>query len=73
MRSIQGVALGTYFAAGADAARSTLNVTAMRGLVYAVKDNREPPNPKQPVHHPLHPLAKPIRVDRSRTGSLAPR
>jgi len=47
MRTIRGLALGTYYAAGASAARETPNASAMRGLVYAVKDNREPPNPKQ--------------------------
>jgi hypothetical protein len=35
----------------------------MRGLVYAVKDNREPPNPKQLVNHPRHPAGRPIAVD----------
>lgn len=43
MRTIKGAALGTYYAAGADAARSTPNASAMRGLVYAVKDNATRP------------------------------
>jgi predicted amidophosphoribosyltransferase len=64
MQVIKGVALGTYFAKGAEAARDTPNSNAMRGLVYAVKDNREPPNPAQAVQHPLHPLARAIRVNR---------
>ncbi len=46
MRTIRGLALGTYYAAGANAARQTPNASQMRGLVYAVKDNRDPPNPK---------------------------
>lgn len=65
MRSICGLALGTYYAAGANAARETPNASAMRGLVYAVKDNREPPNPKQWIQHPLHPVKRPVQVDRS--------
>jgi hypothetical protein len=65
MRTIRGVALGTYFAAGANAARSTPNASQMRGLVYAVKDNREPPNPQQLVNHPLHPSGRPVPVDRT--------
>lgn len=65
MRSIHGVALGTYYAAGADAARATPNASAMRGLVYAVKDNRDPPNPRQLVAHPSHPSRRPVAVDRS--------
>lgn len=64
MRLIRGVALGTYYAAQADAARSTPNATAMRGLVYAVKDNREPPNKRQPIAHPLHPSPRLVWVDR---------
>jgi hypothetical protein len=59
------VALGTYYAAGAAAARTTPNASAMRGLVYAVKDNREPPNPKQLVAHPSHPASRSVAVDRS--------
>jgi hypothetical protein len=35
----------------------------MRGLVYAVKDNRDPPNAKQFVAHPLHPSPRPVAVD----------
>lgn len=65
MRSIRGLALGTYYAAGANAAKSTPNASQMRGLVYAVKDNREPPNAKQLVNHPLHPAARAIPVDRT--------
>jgi len=65
MRTIRGLALGTYYAKGAEAARETPNASAMRGLVYAVKDNREPPNPKQWITHPLHPAGRPIQVDRT--------
>lgn len=65
MRSIRGFALGTYYAAGADAARKTPNAAHMRGLVYAVKDNRDPPNPKQLIHHPLHPADRAVLVDRT--------
>ena len=65
MRSIRGVALGTYYAAGANAAKATPNASAMRGLVYAVKDNRDPPNPKQFVAHPLHPSPRPVAIDRT--------
>lgn len=65
MRSIRGVALGTYYAAGASAAKLTPNASPMRGLVYAVKDNREPPNPKQFVAHPSHPSRRPVAVDRT--------
>lgn len=57
--------MGTYYAAGADAAKATPNAKAMRGLVYAVKDNREPPIPKQLVEHPSHPSRRPVFVDRS--------
>jgi hypothetical protein len=64
VRVLRGVALGTYYAHGADAARKTPRSSAMRGLVYAVKDNREPPNPPQPVEHPFHPAPNPVRVDR---------
>lgn len=63
MRTIKGAALGTYYAAGADAARSTPNASAMRGLVYAVKDNRDPPNKPQPITHPRHPARGPVMVD----------
>lgn len=65
MRTIGGVALGTYYAAGAQAAKATPNASAMRGLVYAVKDNRDPPNPKQFVAHPSHPSPRPVAVDRT--------
>jgi hypothetical protein len=65
MRSIRGVALGTYYAAGANAAKATPNASFMRGLVYAVKDNRDPPNPKQFVAHPLHPSPRAVAVDRT--------
>lgn len=65
MRTIRGLALGTYYAAGANAARGTPNASHMRGLVYSVKDNREPPNPKQWVQHSLHPLRRPVQVDRT--------
>jgi hypothetical protein len=36
----------------------------MRGLVYAVKNNREPPNRPQPIAHPYHPSRDDVRVDR---------
>ena len=49
MRRIRGVALGTYYAAGANAAKETPNASSMRGVVYAIKDNRDPPNPKQMI------------------------
>jgi hypothetical protein len=65
MRKIRGLALGTYYAKGAEAARATPNASDMRGLVYAVKDNREPPNPKQAIRHGLHPLDRPVQVDRT--------
>jgi len=65
MRTIHGAALGTYYAAGANAARETPNATHMRGLVYAVKDNRDPPNPKQWIQHPLHPVKRAVQVDRT--------
>jgi predicted amidophosphoribosyltransferase len=65
MREIRGLALGTYYAAGANAAKETPNASAMRGLVYAVKDNRDPPNPKQLINHPLHPAGRAITVDRT--------
>ncbi|MBA3461478.1 MAG: hypothetical protein H0T46_16070 [Deltaproteobacteria bacterium] len=65
MRTIRGLALGTYYAAGASAARQTLNTSQMRGLVYAVKDNRDPPNPKQWVKHSLHPVGRAVEVDRT--------
>ncbi len=29
------------------------------------KDNRVPPNPKQPIQHRLHPLGRPVQVDRT--------
>ncbi len=67
MTTIRGVALGTYYAAGAHAAKATPNASAMRGLVYAVKDNRDPPNPKQLVAHPSHPSPHPVAVDRPRS------
>jgi predicted amidophosphoribosyltransferase len=65
MRTIRGLALGTYYAAGANAARETPNSSQMRGLVYAVKDNRDPPNPMQSVQHPLHPADRAVQVDRT--------
>jgi hypothetical protein len=65
MRSIRGVALGTYYAAGAAAASATPNASQMRGLVYAVKDNRDPPNARQLIAHPLHPSPRPVWVDRT--------
>ncbi len=65
MRTIRGVALGTYYAAKAEAARSTPNVSSMRALVYAVKDNREPPNARQRVEHPGHPPRHAVEVDRT--------
>ncbi len=65
MRTIRGLALGTYFAAGAPAAKESPNATPMRGLVYAVKNNRVRPNPPQPVAHSRHPAApRSIMVDR---------
>jgi hypothetical protein len=64
MRTIRGLALGTYYAAGANAAKVTPNAAAMRGLVYAVKDNREPPIRRQLVGHPEHPSPRPVAVDR---------
>lgn len=78
MRKIRGLALGTYYAKGAAAARKTPNASDMRGLVYAVKDNRETPNPKQSIRHGLHPLDRPVKVDRTNaieyvTGMLANR
>ncbi len=65
MRKIRGLELGTYYAKGAEAARATPNASQMRGLVYAVKDNREPPNSKQSIQHRLHPLDRPVQVDRT--------
>lgn len=65
MRKIRGLALGTYYAKGAEAAQATPNASQMRGLIYAVKDNREPPNPKQSIEHGLHPLDRPVQVDRT--------
>lgn len=65
MRTIRGLALGTYYAAGADAARVTPNASSMRGLVYAVKDNRSPPNKPQAIAHPLHPSPHAVMVDRT--------
>lgn len=64
MRTIRGVALGTYYAVGADAASATPNAAAMRGLIYAVKDNRTPPNRPQLIAHPRHPAGAPVLVDR---------
>jgi hypothetical protein len=64
MRVVRGVALGTYYAKGAAAARETPNAAAMRGLVYAIKDNRDPPNPPQWIHHPAHPARQAVAVDR---------
>jgi predicted amidophosphoribosyltransferase len=65
MRTIRGLALGTYYAAGAEAAKSTPNSSSMRGLVYAIKDNRNPPNAKQLINHALHPAGRAIQVDRT--------
>jgi len=65
MRTIRGAALGTYYAAGADTAKATPNASAMRALVYAVKDNRDPPNAKQRVAHPSHPARHAVEVDRT--------
>lgn len=56
--------MGTYYAAGANAAGATPHSSQMRGLVYAVKDNRTPPNKPQPIDHALHPSAHPVMVDR---------
>ena len=33
-------------------------------LVYAVKDNRTPPNKPQPIDHALHPSKHPVMVER---------
>ena len=65
MRTIRGLALGPYYAAGANAASSTPNASAMRGLVCAVKGNREPPNKLQTIAHPLHPSGHAVMVERS--------
>jgi hypothetical protein len=71
MRTIRGLALGTYYATGANAARETPNASQMRGLVYAVKDNRERPNAKQPVQHPRAtlPVAQSRSIDRTRSST----
>ena len=65
MRAIKGLALGTYYAKGASAAAQTPNSSAMRGLLYAVKDNRPKPNPPQSIAHHLHPAAGPVKIDRT--------
>lgn len=66
MRAVKGVSLGTYYAKGAAAATATPNASAMRGLIYAVKDNRDPPNPVQPIAHPRHPAyPRSVMIDRS--------
>lgn len=64
-RTIKGVVLGTYYAAGANAARETPNSSPMRGLIYGVKDNRDPPNRPQLIEHPFHPARRPVSVDRN--------
>jgi hypothetical protein len=63
-RTIKGVALGTYYAVGAAAAEATPGSSAMRGLVYAVKNNRPTPNRPQAVDHPFHSAPHAVRVDR---------
>jgi hypothetical protein len=61
---IKGIALGSYFAPRHAGAQSSANVSAMRGLVYALKDNSDPPNAKQPIGHPLHPSQRAVMVNR---------
>src|SRR6266545_5371429 len=70
MRVIRGLALGTYYAKGAGAAKSTPNSSPMRGLAYAVKNNRQTPNKPQPVAHSRHP-ASPREVWVDRTNAIA--
>jgi hypothetical protein len=65
MRQLRGIALGTYYAKGAAAGHDSPHASAMRGLVYAVKDNRDPPNPPQRIAHPGHPSSLAIAVDRT--------
>jgi len=66
MRSIRGLALGTYYAVRAAGGESTRNTASMRGLLYAVKDNRNPPNPPQLIADPRHPATPPgVPVDRN--------
>ncbi len=65
MRVIKGLALGTYYAPRSTGGNSTPHASPMRGLLYAVKDNRTPPNARQPIAHPRHPSSAPVRVDRT--------
>lgn len=60
---IVGVAVGTYYATGAAAATKTPNAEAMRHLIWALKDNREPPIEAHLIAHPSHPRG-PTWVDR---------
>ncbi len=52
MRSIPGLALGTYYAVNAEAARSSAHASSMRELVYLVKNNRVPPLTPRKIPHP---------------------
>lgn len=66
MREIRGVALGTYYAKGSSEAKASPKASDMRGLVFAVKNNREPPNALQVIGHARHPATPPgLKVDRS--------
>ena len=66
MRVIRGLALGTYYAVGASAGSGSPNASEMRGLVYAVKNNRARPNPPQLIAHSRHPAApRGVWVDRN--------
>lgn len=60
---ILGVAVGTYFATRAKAADETPNAAAMRHLIWALKDNRNPPIEAHLIAHPRHPRG-PTWVDR---------
>jgi hypothetical protein len=64
MREIRGAAIGTYYAKGAHAAGKSSHASPMRGLVYAVKNNRPVPNPPQRISHARHPSPVPMAVDR---------
>jgi hypothetical protein len=66
MRKIRGLALGTYYAIGASGGASSPHASEMRGLVYAVKNNRLRPNPPQVIAHSRHPAAaRGVWVDRN--------
>ncbi len=66
MRSIPGLTLTTYYAVGAAGGATTPNAPPVRGLTYAVKDNRNPPNPPQLIADPRHPGTPPgAMVDRN--------